>query len=308
MCSTHADESLELKCPSHPSRISLSPRPFAHIPLQVLTTGDGGLELKGASLETVSSEAQLSHLLSRVFAARATEATAGNSTSSRSHMIVSIDVPPPMADTHAAGVGGATTPSLGAAAAAPGFSVAGAPTPRFGAQALAPGFGAAVDTAVRFGRSSRPALVGRLTLVDCAGSEWAADSAVHCKSRQREGAEINTSLHALKQCVRAFSERTRTGRPVRMPFRDSMLTRLLADSFQGSASDAGQGTCRLAVLGCVSPASAATEHSISTLRTVMELAGATQEAASWTTPVRRVRSPGEPDWPPLGGNWFGCSC
>jgi len=41
---------------------------------------------------------------------------------------------------------------------------------------------------------------------------------------------------------------------------------------------------------------------------VMELAGAAHEAASWTTPVRRVRSPGEPDWPPPGGSWFGCSC
>jgi kinesin family protein 2/24 len=247
----------------------------------VLTTADGGLELKGALLETVSSETQLSHLLSRVFAARATEATAGNSTSSRSHMIVSIDVPPTRTDISRA---------EGGPAGAPGLS--------------------APSDAVRFGRSSRPALVGRLTLVDCAGSEWAADSAIHCKSRQREGAEINTSLHALKQCVRAFSERTRTGRPVRMPFRDSMLTRLLADSFQGSASPSGggQGECRLAVLGCVSPTSAATEHSISTLRTVMELAGASEEAASWTTPVRRVRCPGEPDWPPPGGSWFGCSC
>ena len=257
----------------------------------MLTTADGGLELKGATLETVSSESQLSQLLSRVFAARATEATAGNSTSSRSHMIVSIDVPSENQAPHADPARRDTFP-IGARPAGRELSGLGS-----------------ID-AVRFGPSSRPPRVGRLTLVDCAGSEWAADSAVHNKSRQREGAEINTSLHALKQCVRAFSERTRTGRPVRMPFRDSLLTRLLADSFQGSASgpDAGLSACRLAVLGCVSPASTATEHSISTLRTVMELAGASEEVESWTTPVRRVRLPGEPERRPPGGNWFGCSC
>lgn len=48
---------------------------------------------------------------------------------------------------------------------------------------------------------------GRLTLVDCAGSEWSADSAAHCSNRRREGAKINSSLHALKQCVRAYGER-----------------------------------------------------------------------------------------------------
>mmetsp|Transcript_5260 Transcript_5260/g.16868 ORF Transcript_5260/g.16868 Transcript_5260/m.16868 type:complete len:181 (+) Transcript_5260:850-1392(+) len=116
------------------------------------------------------------------------------------------------------------------------------------------------------------------------------------QERQREGAEINTSLHALKNCVRAFAERARSGRAARMPFRDALLTRLLADSFGDS--------CQLAVLGCVSPASAATEHSLSTLRTVMELAGGGEEAQSWTSHVRRV---GEAR-PPPGGAWFGCSC
>jgi len=149
---------------------------------------------------------------------------------------------------------------------------------------------------VRLGGGRRPPAAGRLTLVDCAGSEWAADSAAHCRERQREGAEINTSLHALKNCVRAFAERARSGRAARMPFRDALLTRLLADSFGDS--------CQLAVLGCVSPASAATEHSLSTLRTVMELAGGGEEAQSWTSHVRRV---GEAR-PPPGGAWFGCSC
>ena len=73
---------------------------------------------------------------------------------------------------------------------------------------------------------------GRLTLLDCAGSEWNADSQKHCAKRQREGAEINSSLHALKQCVRSHWEKVTTGRG-HIPFRDSLLTRILADHFDG---------------------------------------------------------------------------
>lgn len=43
---------------------------------------------------------------------------------------------------------------------------------------------------------------GLLTLVDCAGSERKEDSNKHDVQRQKEGAEINTSLHALKECIR----------------------------------------------------------------------------------------------------------
>jgi len=139
------------------------------------------------------------------------------------------------------------------------------------------------------------ALGGRLTLVDCAGSEWNGDSHAHCARRRQESAEINTSLHALKQCVRAYAERARTRRRTRMPYRDSTLTRLLVDTFDDSS-------CRLVVLGCVAPASVDTEHTISTLRTVMELSpqtsagGPTQDAAgggaqctTTTQHVRRLR-------------------
>ncbi|EOD12586.1 hypothetical protein EMIHUDRAFT_452132 [Emiliania huxleyi CCMP1516] len=98
--------------------------------------------------------------------------------------------------------------------------------------------------------------------------------AVH--ERQREGAEINTSLHALKNCVRAFAERARSGRAARMPFRDALLTRRAVSRSGEVVAERWWlrgDSCQLAVLGCVSPASAATEHSLSTLRTVMELAG-----------------------------------
>ncbi len=124
---------------------------------------------------------------------------------------------------------------------------------------------------------------GKLTMVDCAGSEWSADSAAHCAKRRREGAEINASLHALKQCVRLFGERERTGkRSLHVPFRDSTLTRLLADSFDGA--------CRLCVLGCVSPASTDVEHTSATMRTVIELADKADGVTNATQPVRRIKS------------------
>ena len=71
---------------------------------------------------------------------------------------------------------------------------------------------------------------GRLTLLDCAGSEWAADSDTHGAQRRKEGAEINASLHALKQCVRAQAEKARTGKG-HVPYRDNVLTRMLRDVF-----------------------------------------------------------------------------
>ena len=100
--------------------------------------------------------------------------------------------------------------------------------------------------------------------MDCAGSEWSADSEKHCAKRRREGAEINSSLHALKQCVRIHGERQRHGCKGHVPFRDSLLTRLLSRCFEGS-------NCALTMVGCVSPGAADSEHSTSTMRTVMEV-------------------------------------
>lgn len=138
---------------------------------------------------------------------------------------------------------------------------------------------------------------GVLTLLDCAGSEWAADSDAHDAQRRREGSEINASLHALKNCVRAHAERHRraaSGRAgatsSRVPYRDALLTRLLRDAFEGPDTGGGPSACVLAVVGCVSPGAADTEHSTSTLRTVMELAATTgDECTIATQDVPRVK-------------------
>ena len=50
--------------------------------------------------------------------------------------------------------------------------------------------------------------MGKLMLVDLAGSEW--DTQWNERSRRIEAAEINKSLMALKECIRALDLRIKT--------------------------------------------------------------------------------------------------
>lgn len=68
-----------------------------------------------------------------------------------------------------------------------------------------------------------------------------------------EGAEINKSLLALKECIRALDAEAR-----HVPFRGSKLTEVLRDSFQGD--------CRTVMIANISPASGSCEHTLNTLR------------------------------------------
>lgn len=96
---------------------------------------------------------------------------------------------------------------------------------------------------------------GCLTLVDLAGSEQNIDSMYHTAERRREGANINSSLLALKECVRSRAE----GQNASFHYRKSKLTMALKFCFF-------QQTAKTVILACVSPASKDTEHSINTLR------------------------------------------
>lgn len=72
---------------------------------------------------------------------------------------------------------------------------------------------------------------GKLTLVDLAGSERAQETQCNEKSRRAEGAEINKSLLALKECIRALDARKNGNSEIHVPFRASKLTLVLRDSF-----------------------------------------------------------------------------
>lgn len=96
-------------------------------------------------------------------------------------------------------------------------------------------------------------LLGKFSFIDLAGSERGADT-VDCHRQTRiEGAQINKSLLALKECIRSLDQNHR-----HVPFRGSKLTEVLRDSFTGN--------CRTVMIGAVSPASNNCEHTLNTLR------------------------------------------
>jgi Kinesin motor domain len=102
---------------------------------------------------------------------------------------------------------------------------------------------------------SVPVPEGVLTLVDLAGSEHRIDSMHHSADRRKEGACINASLMALKECIRARA----AGQNASHQYRKSKLTMALKASFLFPSA-------RTLIIATVSPASKDTEHSLNTLR------------------------------------------
>ncbi|KAL8522389.1 hypothetical protein ACS0TY_012506 [Phlomoides rotata] len=104
------------------------------------------------------------------------------------------------------------------------------------------------------GSESKPArVVGKLSFIDLAGSERGADTTDNDKQTRMEGAEINKSLLALKECIRALDNDQG-----HIPFRGSKLTEVLRDSFVGNS--------RTVMISCISPNAGSCEHSLNTLR------------------------------------------
>jgi len=96
--------------------------------------------------------------------------------------------------------------------------------------------------------------VGKISFIDLAGSERGADTFDNNRQTRLEGAEINKSLLALKECIRALDSDAR-----HVPFRGSKLTAVLRDSFVGE-------TARTVMIANISPTATCVEHTLNTLR------------------------------------------
>lgn len=101
-----------------------------------------------------------------------------------------------------------------------------------------------------------------------AGSERGADVSDQNKQTRFDGAEINKSLLALKECIRALDlNKNHT------PFRGSKLTLVLKDSFVGN--------CKTVMIGNFSPSNSSSEHTLNTLR--------------YADRVKELKKPGDKD-------------
>lgn len=118
-------------------------------------------------------------------------------------------------------------------------------------------------------------LFGKLSLVDLAGSERGADTAHSDRRTRIEGAQINKSLLALKECIRALSNSKR-----HKPFRASKLTQVLKDSFVGSS--------RTVMIATVSPAALNAEHTCNTLRYASRVKDISSNASNASSDVEMV--------------------
>lgn len=102
-------------------------------------------------------------------------------------------------------------------------------------------------------KNSSNKIHGKISFIDLAGSERAADTIDTNKQTRLDGAEINKSLLALKECIRALDQDKK-----HTPFRGSKLTLVLRDSFVGN--------CKTLMIANISPALSCSEHTLNTLR------------------------------------------
>eukprot|EP01064_Diplonema_japonicum_P015841 TRINITY_DN2377_c2_g4_i1.p1 TRINITY_DN2377_c2_g4~~TRINITY_DN2377_c2_g4_i1.p1 ORF type:complete len:720 (+),score=239.66 TRINITY_DN2377_c2_g4_i1:61-2160(+) len=106
---------------------------------------------------------------------------------------------------------------------------------------------------IKVAAKTKDVLFGKFSFIDLAGSERGADTMDTDKITRMEGAEINKSLLALKECIRALDQSAR-----HVPFRGSKLTEVLRDSFAGNS--------RTAMIANVAPGTMSCEHTLNTLR------------------------------------------
>lgn len=107
-----------------------------------------------------------------------------------------------------------------------------------------------------------------------------------------EGAEINKSLLALKECIRALDSRSG-----HVPFRASKLTMVLRDSF------ISENKSFIVMIACLNPGSTSADHTLNTLRYAQRLKSGTAatdySGASQMAQDNRPPAPSSHQMPPI---------
>ena len=139
-------------------------------------------------------------------------------------------------------------------------------------------------------RNDKRRVHGKFSLIDLAGNERGADTMSANRQTRMEGAEINKSLLALKECIRALSMNRK-----HTPYRASKLTQVLRDSFIGN-------NARTAMIAMVSPGLASCENTLNTLRYADRVKELKKDksvlrdgAAASATEAEAAAAPAEPD-------------
>ncbi|KAJ7319512.1 hypothetical protein OS493_035822 [Desmophyllum pertusum] len=96
-----------------------------------------------------------------------------------------------------------------------------------------------------------------INLVDLAGSER-AESTGATGDRLKEGSAINQSLSTLGNCIKALADQSSGKKGALVPFRDSVLTKLLKNALGGNS--------KTIMIAALSPADINFEETLSTLR------------------------------------------
>lgn len=97
-------------------------------------------------------------------------------------------------------------------------------------------------------------VLSKLAFIDLAGSERGSDVIDNSKEIKKEGAKINLSLLALKECIRAIDDERE-----HKPFRGSKMTLILREYFVGK-------NCFTLMIAQISPRKEHTEDTLNTLK------------------------------------------
>jgi len=152
--------------------------------------------------------------------------------------------------------------------------------------------------------------LGKLHMVDLAGSECAKNTQIGSRTsvtgsaRERERLNINRSLLTLGRVISAVKDMSHGRKNIRVPYRDSKLTRILQEALGGR--------CRTLVIATVSPSETALSESLSTLNYAQTANGITNKpvASSYHHAHSSYNSPSTIMPDPTGAveQWFELEC